>query len=184
MSVKGGKYFVSLEFFSFYFLWLRFWLFLWEKLGVTYLQPWVGTPLCQCCMNTIHTMLFCPMEWNVFHLHVKAPAPHVSKTSTCQGCGWKALISTGLLGGWATLETLFFICFSVGSFSVVLGPFSSSIVQDNYGVENRLCDALVCKWGASNEEMWGRSQLWVSFQWMRLHRPEAENKKGFLLPTA
>lgn len=86
------------------------------------------------------TLLFCPVEWNIFHLCVGSLAPLDGKMATCQGCRWKGLLSTALLGGRATWETLFFISSSLGSCTAVLGPFCSSVIQDSHEGE-KLCDA-------------------------------------------
>lgn len=159
MSTREWKVFCQ----HFCFIWLHFWLLCYrgEKLDVTYLQPWVGIPSCQACTYTQHIVLFCPMEWNMFHLCVGALALLDRKMATCQGCRWKGLLSTGLLGGRVTWETLFFTFSSLGSFTAALGPFHSSIIQDSHEVE-KLCDA-----------------LWYTGEMLVISKCEAEVSWGF-----
>lgn len=160
MSTREWKVFCQ----YFCFIWLHFWLLCYrgEKLDVTYLQPWGGIPSCQACTYTQHTVLFCPMEWNMFHLCVGALALLDRKMATCQGCRWKELLSTGLLRGRVTWETLFFICSSLGSFTAALGPFHSSIIQDSHEVE-KLCDA-----------------LWYTGEMLVISKCEAKSAGGFV----
>jgi len=88
------------------------------------------------------------MEWNLFHLHVGALAPHDRKMATSRlqvervgfnRASWRV----------AHLRDTFLHTFLIrelhccaGSFSAVLGPLSSFIIQERHGVENRLRDAL------------------------------------------
>lgn len=187
MSAKGGKYFVGLGFFSFLIFWLHFWLFLrysGEKLDVP-CSAMVGSPLCQRCVNTNCTMLFCPMEWNMLHLCVGALAPHDGKNGhmsrpEVEGVAFnRASWKVGHLGD------IFLRAFLIGE----LQCWDETFLQLHDSRESRSGEqavwcTLICRWAARDEQMQGRRQLWVLFQWMRLHSPEVEIKKSFLPPAA
>lgn len=58
----------------------------------------------------------------MFHLCVEALAPLDGKMATCQGCRWKELLSTALLGGRAPWETLPHM-FLIGELHCCAGTF-------------------------------------------------------------